>query len=549
MGKSFFREMPVIHRLHVSLAVAALLVAAGAQAQTNDLPRLVSHDGRNALIVDGAPFLMLGAQANNSSNAPAQLPMVWAAIDRLGANTLEMPAAWEQIEPSEGQFDFAWVDTLLDQARQHHVRLVLLWFATWKNGSPHYTPQWVKTDARRFPRVINAKGEAVDSLSPLGSATLAADSQAFAALMKHLKAADPQHTVIMVQVENETGTWGSVRDYSPLAQKAFDGPVPQPLLKARGLKPGTWREVFGADADEVFHAWSVARYVDAVAAAGQAQVNLPMSVNVALRDPIAPKGPDSYESGGPTDNVLDVWRAAAPHIGVIGPDIYQPDYAHYMAAVDHYSHDGEPLFVPETARSYATARYMFAVLGRGGIGFSPFGMDFTADATTAEAIPAADFDKLQPFADDYHLIGPMMRYWAKASFEGRIRGAAESDARTPDIIDFGDWIVTVRYDRPPFGASDWAQIKPRPVNPLGADGGVLIARQGPDEFIVTGRMVRVEFTPKAPGQHMQFLSVSEGTMDGGDHWMTHHVWNGDQTDYGLNLSAVPRTLDVRLCTY
>ena len=377
---------------------------------------------------------------------------------------------------------------------------------------------------------------------------LFADSKAFAALMAHLKAVDPQHTVIMVQVENETGTWGSVRDFSPLAQKAFDGPVPAALLKARNLKPGTWRQVFGADADEVFHAWSVAHYVDTVAAAGKAQFELPMYVNVALRDPIAPKGPDSYESGGPTDNVVDVWQAAAPHIDAMGPDIYQPDYAHYMAAIDHYDRLGNPLFVPETSRNYATARYMFAVLGRGGIGFSPFGMDFTADATTADAIPAGDAEKLQPFADNYHLVAPMMRYWAKASFDGRLKGSAESDARTPEVLDFGDWTVTIRYDRPPFGASDWANVKPRPVNPLGADGGVMIARQGPDEFIVTGRMARVEFTPKAAGRHMQFLSVDEGTMNDGQ-WATHHVWNGDQTDYGLNLSAVQRTLDVKLSTY
>ena len=428
------------------------------------------------------------------------------------------------------------------------MRLVLLWFATWKNGSPHYTPEWVKTDAERFPRVIDTKGEPVDSLSPLGADTLAADSRAFAALMAHVKTADPQHTVIMVQIENETGTWGSVRDYSPAAQKAFDGPVPPALLKARGLRPGSWREVFGADADEVFHAWTIGRYVDAVAAAGQAQLNLPMSVNAALRDPIAPKGPETYESGGPTDNVLDVWQAAAPHVAVVGPDIYQPDFAHYMAAVEHYDRAGNPLFVPETSRGYATARYMFAVLGRGGIGFSPFGLDFTADATTAEAIPAADFDKLEPFAADYRLLSPMMRFWAKAAFDGEVRGAAESDARTPDVLDFGDWIVTVRYDRPPFGGSDWPGIKPRPDNPLGADEGVLIARRGPDEFVVTGRMVRVEFAPRTPGRHMQFLSVREGTLDGGT-WRTHHVWNGDQTDYGLNLSAVPRTLDVRLGTY
>jgi len=539
----------MIRTSYAPLLAAALFAAAGAQAQSlTELPHLVTHDGHSALMVDGAPFLMLGAQANNSSNAPAQLPMVWATIDRLGANTLEMPVAWEQVEPQEGRFDFTWVDTLLTEARQHHVRLVLLWFATWKNGSPHYTPQWVKTDPARFPRVVNTKGELVDSLSPLGMATQAADARAFAALMAHVKTADPQHTVIMVQVENETGTWGSVRDYSPLAQKAFDGPVPAALLRARNLKPGTWHEVFGADADEAFHAWSIAHYVDAVATAGKAQLDLPMYVNVALRDPIAPKGPGTYESGGPTDNVLDVWHAAAPHIDAVGPDIYQPDFAHYTAVLDHYGAKGAPLFVPETSRSYATGRYMFAVLGRGGIGFSPFGMDFTGDATTSEAVPAGDFDKLEPFTSNYHLIAPMMRYWAKASLEGRVRGAAENDARTPDVFDFGDWTVTVRYDRPAFGASDWAQIKPRPVNPLGADAGVLIAQQGPDEFIVTGRMVRVEFTPKTPGRHMQFLRVDEGTLgDGG--WVTHHVWNGDQTDYGLNLSTVARTLDVRLSTY
>jgi beta-galactosidase GanA len=537
----------MIRHLSASLLATAILMTGTVQAQTS-LPQLVSRDSHHALLVDGAPFLILGAQANNSSNAPAQLPMVWAAIDRMGANTLEMPVAWEQIEPREGQFDFSWVDTLLGEARQHHVRLIPLWFATWKNGSPHYSPEWVKTDPIRFPRVVGAKGEPVDSLSPLGAATLKADSTAFAALMAHLKIVDPQHNVIMVQVENETGTWGSVRDYSPLAQKAFDGQVPAALLKARNLKPGTWHEVFGAEADEVFHAWTVAHYVDAVATAGKAQLDLPMSVNVALRDPIAPKGPDSYESGGPTDNVLDVWQAAAPHIDVLGPDIYQPDFAHYTAAIDHYDRAGNPLFVPETSRSYATARYMFAVLGRGGIGFSPFGMDFTADATTVDAIPPEAFDRLEPFAADYHLIAPMMRYWAKASFEGLVRGGAESDARTPDVFDFGDWIVTVHYDRSAFGATTWTNVKLRPVNPLGADGGVLIARQGPNEFIVTGRMARVEFAPKAAGRQMQFLSVNEGTLTDGS-WVTHHVWNGDQTDYGLNLSAVARTLDVRLGSY
>jgi len=64
-------------------------------------------------------------------------------------------------------------------------------------------------------------------------------------------------------VENESGSLGLVRDFSPMAQKQFDGAVPAELAKALGKKPGTWAETFGTDADETFAAWSVARYINA----------------------------------------------------------------------------------------------------------------------------------------------------------------------------------------------------------------------------------------------------------------------------------------------
>ncbi|MEO6102901.1 MAG: beta-galactosidase, partial [Pseudoxanthomonas sp.] len=199
-------------------------------ATAAQVPSIVSKDGRHALLVDGAPFLILGAQVNNSSNYPAALDDVWPAIDVLKPNTVMVPVAWEQVEAQEGTFDFSFVDTLLAQAREKKVRLVLLWFATWKNNGPNYAPAWVKLDNARFPRVITADGRTLNSLSPLAPATLDADRKAFVQLMRHLKAADPQRTVIMVQPENEPGTYGSVRDFSPLAQQAFNGAVPQPLL-------------------------------------------------------------------------------------------------------------------------------------------------------------------------------------------------------------------------------------------------------------------------------------------------------------------------------
>ena len=190
------------------------------------MPKVVEKDGRWALMVDGAPYLMLGVQVNNSSAWPGMLPEVWPAVDRLHANTVEAPVYWEQLEAVKGKFDFSVVDALLAGAREHKVHLVLLWFGTWKNGAGHYVPEWVKRDNAKYPRVTGPKGEVRDTMSPFGAATMKADAAAFAALMRHLKVADARHTVLMVQVENEINAYGSQRDYAPEAVKLFEGQVP-----------------------------------------------------------------------------------------------------------------------------------------------------------------------------------------------------------------------------------------------------------------------------------------------------------------------------------
>jgi hypothetical protein len=556
--------------MKINVAVLVALVASGiatdlhAQMKPQPIPRIVKKDGRFALFVDGAPYLMLGAQVHNSSTWPATLPKVWPAMEFLNVNTVEAPIYWEQFEPKPGQYDYSVMDTLLAQARQHHVRLVILWFGTWKNGSQHYMPEWMKLDPSRYSHLVDKDGNLADSPSPFATPSLEADKTAFTAFMRHLKAADPQRTVIMIQVENETGTWGSLRDYSPAARKLFDAPVPPEVLSAIQVKTAspspTWQEAFGSEAEVSFHAWSVARYVEQVAASGKAAYPLPMYANAALRDPLKPGAPGSYESGGPTDNVLPIWKAVAPSIDILAPDIYLNDPAAYLKVLELYRRDDNALFVPETGGA-TNARFFFSALGLGAIGFSPFGMDYTRGHDTGPG--SRQQDEFEAFAMNYRLIGPVQREIARLNFEGDLKAVAEEQGKTTQTVPFGDWNAVISYvaRREGLGAGN--------AEPTGR---ALVAQLKDNQFLVTGFFCRVDFRPagtdaqrkagnivvgsgQTPSaqidgnwQHRQFLKVEEGTFENGV-FKFARIWNGDETDWGLNFGAEPVVLRVSLATY
>ena len=530
----------------VQAMLGTFSAACWAQSAARPIPTIAEKDGHYALMVDGEPYLMLGVQANNSSAWPEYLGKVWPAAEELHANTVELPVYWEQIEATQGKFDFSLVDLILKQAREHKLRLVLLWFGTWKNGSSHYTPEWVKTDQQKYPFLVNKDGKTVDSPSTFSPARLEADKTAFAALMRHLKQADPERTVLMVQVENEAGVWGAVRDYGPDAEKAFAGPVPEKLLKSVGKQSGTWREVFGDDADELFQAWCTASYIEEVARAGKAEYPLPLYVNAALRDPIHPGKPPSYESGGPTDNVIGLWKVAAPSISAVAPDIYLPEYAKYMKVLELYKRPDNALMIPETGNQPVYAHYVYAAIGQGAIGWAPFGLDLSGYSNQSEGPTEMTPSALKPFAAQYALLAPISRKLAHWNFEGTklVRGASEDPVNHTQTLEFQRWNAVVQYGMPSFG--NWMQPK---GNPEG-DGGVVVVQLFPDEFLVVGHHARVDFSPVGQGNGKRlFLSVEEiePTADGG--WKTMRIWNGDQTDYGLNLSADGSMLRVRLTTF
>ena len=367
------------------------------------LPHLRATGRATQLMVDGEPFLILGGELRNSSASSLEyMRPIWSRLVAMNINTVLAPVSWELVEPAEGAFDFSLVDGLIAGAREHGLRLILLWFGSWKNGMSSYVPAWVKRDSARFPRARRADGTPVDVLSTLADANWQADSHAFAALMRHLRAVDGRdHTVIMVQVENEVGLLGDARDRSHTAEETFAGAVPAELLQylhhhQSSLLPhlrarweqrerrtsGSWEEVFGEglETDELFMAWHYARYLDQVAAAGKAEYALPLFANAWLNNTVALPGfpaggsnPGDYPSGGPLPHVMDLWRAAAPHLDFLAPDIYAPNFDFWC---ESYTQLGNPLFIPETRADPDGMPNLYrAVATFAAIGTSPFGVD------------------------------------------------------------------------------------------------------------------------------------------------------------------------------
>ncbi|MBO9623841.1 MAG: DUF5597 domain-containing protein [Sphingomonas sp.] len=528
-----------------------LALAAPASLAAQETPHLVTKDGKHALIVDGAPFLMLGAQVNNSSNYPAALPQVWPVIARMHANTVEVPVAWEQIEPEEGRFDFSFLDTLVAEARERKLRLVLLWFGTWKNTGPSYAPAWVKSDTRRFPRMRKPDGTAHYALSPHGANTLEADKRAFVALMRRLAEIDRDNTVIMVQPENEAGSYGLARDHSPEAVRLFEGPVPAELVRAMGKQPGSWTQVFGKRAEQFFHTWYLARYIDAIAAAGKAVKPLPMYVNSALGDAFTDETGNVGPSGGPNWNAIPVWKVAAPHIDVAAPDIYNRDPAAVTAYLDKYARPDNALMVPEIGNAREYARFLWPALGRGAIGFAPFGMDATGFFNFPLGARALDDATLDAFAAPYTLLEPIARDWARIAFEHPTWGAAKGADAADQSTVLGRWRVTAQFGHWQMGEPEWDGMKAHP-NPIKDEpvGGGLVAQLGPDTFLITGSHVRmrVGLANPATGESAQIISAEEGSFVDGK-WQMRRRWNGDQIDYGFNFTGEPVLLKVTMGSY
>jgi len=531
---------------------------------TSPLPRLITSGTATLLEVDGAAFLIRGGELGNSSAERAFLSPYWPKFQAMGLNAIVAPIYWDVVEPVEGQFDWTMVDELLEDARAHGMRLVPLWFGSWKNSMSCYVPGWVKADFERFPRSRTSTGAPLEILTAFSAANRAADARAFAALMAHLREVDPQHTVVMVQVENEIGQIPEPRDHTPEARAAFEGPVPTQLLDylaspasdiagphtptgtpvatlrqrwlAAGARPeGTWTEVFGDSfqTEEIFQAWAFATYVQEVTAAGRAEKDLPMYTNAALIRRGAQPG--QYPAAGPLPHLAEVWRLGAPALDFIAPDIYFPNFADWA---DAYVGSGNPLFVPEALRSIdAAANCLYAFGRHAALGFSPFGIESMDDHGQRMLTGAYDVvDQLTPLITAHAGDGTML---------GLLPPAAE--LRYPHRLRLADVVLEASFERVPAPA-----LADGVINETGQAAGTeqlpaaaIVIRTGPDELVVAGIGVTLTFHDTVPGRDVVgLLSVEEGRYVDGE-WQRLRWLNGDQTHQGRHVRLEPGRFTVQ----
>ena len=554
-------------------------------AAATEIPHLRKQGTATQLIVDGKPFLALaGELLNNSATSLEYMKPLWPKIVASKLNCVLAGVSWAQIEPAEGKFDFSVLDGVIRDARIHNLRLVLLWFGTWKNGLSSYPPDWVKSNFERFPRAqmvgdntswpvfggprIQVTGAlSIELFSPFGDATRDADARAFAALMRHVKAVDgQQHTIIGIQVENEVGFQGDTRDRSPLANKAFDGPVPKELMdylqqhkdtlipvlrkvwEGTGFKAsGTWEEVFGKGrpTDEIFMAWYFSRYVGRVVEAGKAEYPIPMFTNCPQegfgREPAPLRG--GGQSGGPMADAFDVWRAGAPRVDFFAADIYSADFVGFCA---RYVRSGNPLFIAETGGGGdLTARALYVFGRHDAMAFSPFGIDRMVGSATDQF--------------GYDLVSQLAPLILKHQGNGTMSAVLLGPNDQSQKIQVGDYTLVVAGSsrpRPAPAAGEaaggaagragrgaaggaagapgrGAAPSPQPATPPSA---AIFIQTGPDEFYAAGSGVTISISPNTPGPPLVGLAtVEEGKFVNG-RWVPGRRIAGDDDAQGEALT-------------
>ena len=498
-------------------------------------------DGKQRLVVDGAPFFVRGGEIHNSTASdPGYMEeYVWKQIQGKYLNTLLVPVCWDLVERHEGEFDFSIPQGVIDRAREMGIRIIFLWFGLWKNGASNYAPSWVHRDSKKYFRACRKGGLPSATISAFCREAVEADGRAFAAFMAFLRAYDErERTVIMIQVENEVGFLGEERDYSAVANMEYEKEIPEQLQRLYATE-GSWKQAFGENACDIFMAWHFARAVEYIAAVGKREYPLPMYVNVWLE--AFPFRPGSYPSGGPIARMIPVWKLVAPSIDLLAPDIYDPDF--FGSCVPYAS--ANALFIPETLRQPAAASNVLGLLGlHNTIGYSLFGIE---DLWNARRYDSMRFEEKDALRIDWE--------WDRCD-EGTITYIGKAYQIIAEIWDIylekqQECIGFARrngYERGaviPLKRFDVLLKYPEKEETKAGSAGILIP-EGEDGFYLIGCNADISVCAKIGEEETaELLGVWEGEFKGG-HFVEGRKLNGDELHAQCRLGDIPSVIKVEV---
>lgn len=523
-----------------------------------DLPEIKKRNGGHCFWLEGHPFIMLAAETHNSACTSREyMQQVWSKVKELNCNTLLAPVYWEWIEPQENQFDFDLAEQLIIEARKNRMKLVLLWFGSWKNGLSTYAPTWVKTDGKRFPRTEDEHGRRTKILSMFGSEVLAAEQNAFRNFMQYIKVFDAEEqTVLAVQIENEVGILGAARDFSVGAEAEYKKDIPNSLAKhikncslcgteaedSEGMETvkngesskaflseadtnrigGSWEKVFKEKAEEVFMAWHYAGYINELTKCGKECYALPMFTNVWLKSHALEKA-GVYPSGGPVPEMLDIWKLGAPSLDILAPDIYTFDFA---GVADSYARADNPLFVPETRRDKWAAANLYLAVGRyHTLCYSPFGAESIGEdhsfITGRIHTDSKDKNVSSPvvkeyLAQSYRLLGNMLPVITGHYGDGKMTGFVQGCGEKEKQLELGGCRLTIQFYH---SVNDDDEFLPA--------AGIII-QAGEYEWIFAGYGYRACLDAAESGKQLDFLALEKGHYDEKANWIKDMDLNGDE---------------------
>lgn len=469
------------------------------------LSEAISIQGAEPRVPD---YLILGGELGNSSASSVEdIHSIFPQLRDMGLNTVLMPVYWELIEPTEGKFDFSLLDEALSTARNNDLKLVLLWFGAWKNSMSCYAPAWVKTDIKRFPRAVTEEGKSLEILSAFSDNVLHADLNAFNALLDHLAVEDKECTVSMIQIENEIGMLESPRDHSRLADKEYGKGVPDALASGLGVKPGAmWKDVAQDQdyADEMFMAWNYSRYVEHLAKSAKEKLpDTPLYVNAALDS--RGRRPGQYPSAGPISRLGNIWKAGAPSIDFISPDLYDPPFAPWFRQFDF---PGNRLFIPEIRRSTDSGTHAFYAIGEhNALGFSPFSIENASEQEAGRLKEAYTLlKKLEPYCSD--------RYESYGLLFDADSAKDSKTVVTDGMKTISSHFFTLPWDSRATDGSRWP------------DGGGMVIRLGKDDYLIAGTGIVVRWEAADENTEEKKLGEDGFQLSGNDTKKTK--WKGKE---------------------